>query len=368
MRLGAKPELKTIVDSGVSEEKGGVSAPRGAVRVAVAGATGYSGGELVSILLRHPFARITRLMRDSSRFPTIEAAHPALRGPALPACEQSAAANLSASDADVVFLATPHEAAHDAVPGLLERGLRVVDLSAAFRLKEAAAYPRWYGFEHKAAAALAEAVYGAPELYADEIRKARLVANPGCYATCVNLSLAPLVKADWADISRGIVADAKSGATGAGRTPSDRLHFPEVHENLRAYGLFDHRHVPEMLQTLGLAEPDFTFAPHLLPVNRGILSTIYIRLKARRKLADVVGLFQEFYARAPLVRVYGDGAVPEIQSIARTQYFDVGFALDEAGSRLIVISGLDNLGKGAAGQAVQNMNLMFGYPEVTALA
>ncbi len=364
---GAKPELETIVDSGIPEAKEGVSRPGGLVRVAVAGATGYSGGELVSILLRHPFARITRLMRDSSRFLTMEAAHPSLRGSALPACEQAAAGDLRAADADVVFLATPHEAAHNAVPDLLERGLRVVDLSAAFRLKDAAAYPRWYGFEHRAAAALAEAVYGAPELNADEIRKARLVANPGCYATCVNLSLAPLVKAGWADLERGIVADAKSGATGAGRAPSDRLHFPEVHENLRAYGLFNHRHVPEMLQTLGLAEADFTFTPHLLPVNRGILSTIYVRLKARRKLAEVVTLFREFYARAPLVRVYADGAVPEIQSIARTQYFDVGFALDEAGSRLIVVSGLDNLGKGAAGQAVQNMNLMFGFPEATAL-
>jgi N-acetyl-gamma-glutamyl-phosphate reductase len=169
-------------------------------------------------------------------------------------------------------------------------------------------------------------------------------------------------------MARGIVADCKSGATGAGRAPSDRLHFPEVHENLRAYGLFHHRHVPEMLQTLGLAEKDFIFTPHLLPVNRGILSTIYVHLKKRHKLAEVVVLFQEFYAAAPLVRVYADGGLPDIQSIARTQYFDVGFALDEANGRLIILSALDNLGKGAAGQAVQNMNLMYGFPEATALA
>ncbi|MBI4165961.1 MAG: N-acetyl-gamma-glutamyl-phosphate reductase, partial [Acidobacteria bacterium] len=330
--------------------------PQEVVRVAVAGATGYAGGELISILLRHPCARINRLMADIPKAIPIEGAHPALRGRSLPLCELPALQELRSSDVDVVFLATPHQASHDLVPGLLERGLRVIDLSAAFRLKDPAAYPRWYGFEHKAAAALAEAVYGAPELNADGIRKARLVANPGCYATSVNLALVPLLKAGWADLTRGIVADAKSGATGAGRTPSDRMHFPEIHENLCAYGLFHHRHVPEMLQTLGLAETDFIFTPHLLPTNRGILSTIYVRLAARRRLSEVVALFQEFYARAPLVRVYGAGSLPEVQGVARTQYFDVGFALDEANGRLIVISALDNLGKGAAGQAAQNMN------------
>jgi N-acetyl-gamma-glutamyl-phosphate reductase len=359
--------LKTVLDSGVSEEKAGASAPQEAVRVAVAGATGYSGGELLTLLLRHPATRITKLLRESNRYPDIEVAHPSLRGRGLPVCEQGSAANLTAEDADLVFLATPHEAAHDAVPVLLERGLRVIDLSAAFRLKSAGAYPRWYGFEHRAAAALAEAVYGAPELNAGQIRKSRLVANPGCYATCVNLSLAPLLKAGWADIAHGIVADCKSGATGAGRSPSDRMHFPEVHENLRAYGLFHHRHVPEMLQTLGLAEKDFIFTPHLLPINRGILSTIYVHLNRSRKLGDVVTLFQDFYATAPMVRVYATGAQPDIQAIAHTQYFDVGFAFDEAHGRLIILSALDNLGKGAAGQAVQNMNLMYGFPEATAL-
>jgi len=356
-----------MLDSGVSEEKADQSASRGVVRAAVAGATGYTGGELISLLLRHPAIRITRLLRESSRFPSIEVAHPALRGRELPACEQGQAVEITAADADVVFLATPHEAAHDTVPVLLERGLRIIDLSAAFRLKDASAYPRWYGFEHRAGAALSEAVYGAPELYLEAIRKARLVANPGCYATCVNLSLAPLLQQGWVDLGQGIIADCKSGATGAGRTPSDRLHFSEVHENFRAYGIFNHRHVPEMLQTLGLAEKDFIFTPHLLPINRGILSTIYVHLKSHRKLAEVVALFQEFYAHAPLVRVYGAGAIPDIQAIAHTQYFDVGFALDEVNGRLIIISALDNLGKGAAGQAVQNMNLMFGFPEATAL-
>jgi len=357
----------TALETGVAEQTAEVPTPPGVVRVAVAGATGYAGGELIAILLRHPGARITRLMAEIPQPIPMEGAHPALRGRRLPVCERPALGDLKAADVDVVFLATPHQASHDLVPGLLERGVRVVDLSAAFRLKDPAAYPRWYGFEHKAAAALAQAVYGAPELNADQIRTARLVANPGCYATSVNLALAPLLQAGWVDLTRGIVADAKSGATGAGRTPSEKLHFPEVYENLRAYGLFHHRHVPEMLQTLGLAETDFIFTPHLLPTNRGILSTIYVRLAPCRKLAEVIALFREFYARAPLVRVYGEDALPEIQCVAHTQYFDVGFALDEPTGRLIIVSALDNLGKGAAGQAVQNMNLMYGLAEETAL-
>jgi N-acetyl-gamma-glutamyl-phosphate reductase len=270
-------------------------------------------------------------------------------------------------DVDLVFLATPHKAAHDVVPALLERGLRVVDLSAAFRLTGPNDYPRWYGFEHSAAGALREAVYGSPELYAGDIRKARLVANPGCYATSVILALAPLLRTGWVNLRAGIICDAKSGVTGAGRTPSERFHFPEVNESLRAYSLFHHRHVPEMLQVLGLEEKDFIFTPHLLPINRGILSTTYLRLAERRTHEQLISLYRSFYTHAPLVRVYDEGALPEIQAVAHTNYFDVGFALDPATDRLIVISALDNLGKGAAGQAVQNMNLMCGFQQETAL-
>jgi len=358
--------LSTVLETGVSPEEANQSRHH-VVRAAVAGATGYAGGELISILLRHPGARILRLMAEIPQPMPIEGAHPALRGKGLPVCELPALGDIRASDVDVVFLATPHQASHDIVPDLLDRGLRVVDLSAAFRLKDQAAYARWYGFEHSAAAALGEAVYGAPELYADEIRKARLVANPGCYATSIILALVPLLRAGWADIEAGIVCDSKSGVTGAGRTPSERMHFPEVNENLRAYSLLYHRHVPEMLQLLALQEKDFIFTPHLLPINRGILSTIYVRLTGERTVEEIVSLYREFYARAPMVRVYGAGMMPEIQAVARTNYFDVGFALDAASRRLVVVSALDNLGKGAAGQAVQNMNLMFGYDEETAL-
>ena len=345
------------------------------VRAAVLGASGYVGRELLTLLARHPGARVVRMISSTSDgkkpFP-IEQVHPALRDrfaiPCLPLDLAGLAGSslleaVGAPEADVVFLATPHETSLDVVPMLLDAGLRVIDLSGAFRLKDSAAYPRWYAFEHRAAEALAEAVYGLPELNRSAIASARLLSNPGCYATSVILALSPLLRSGWVDLSAGIISDSKSGASGAGRTPSGKLHFPEVNENCRAYGLFTHRHVPEMLQALEIGERDFIFTPHLLPITRGILSTVYVRLNARRALGDVVSLFKQLYGPSPLVRVYEGGALPEIQAVANTQYADLGFALDEETRRLVVVSVLDNLGKGAAGQAVQNMNLMFGLPQ-----
>jgi len=354
-------------------EAGGASrrshAPQAALRVAVAGATGYAGRELLRLLARHPHTRVTRLMssgrHEKKGFP-IEHSHPMLRGKFDVLCEPLSIEGLDSSEVDLVFLAAPHETALELVPALLDLNVRIVDLSGAFRLKDAAAYPRWYGFEHHAHRALEEAVYGLTELYAASVRQARLVANPGCYATSVILGLAPLVKKGWVDPSAGIISDSKSGASGAGRAPSDKLHFVEVNENCRAYGLFNHRHVPEMLQALGLAEKDMIFTPHLLPITRGILSTIYVRLAKPRSREEVAALYHDFYAEAPLVRVLGT-ALPEIQSVAHTNYTDIGFSLDRDSQRMIVVSALDNLGKGAAGQAVQNMNLMFGFDEEAAL-
>ncbi len=357
-------ELKTIL---AGKARG--DARTRVVRAAVAGATGYAGRELLGLLARHPAARVVSLMSSGrgARSPfAIEQSHPALRGLGLPSCRPLAVEELDPAACDVVFLATPHEASHELVPELLARGLRVIDLSGAFRLA-AEAYPRWYGFEHTASGALAEAVYGLPELVADAIRAARLVANPGCYATSVILALAPLAQAGALDVAAGVVCDSKSGASGAGRSPSAALQFAEVNENLRAYKLFSHRHVPEMLQALGLEERQFTFTPHLLPITRGILSTVYARLARRANLDDLLELFVGFYARSPLVRVYPAGELPEIQSVAQTNFADLGLALDSAGERLIVVSALDNLGKGAAGQAVQNMNLMFGLAEEAGL-
>ena len=345
-----------------------------AARATVVGATGYAGRELLELLAGHPKVRVARLISShldaKSPFP-IEQFHPVLRGRFAVPCrplnlEGLGAAEVleavGASEVDVVFLATPHEMSLDVVPILLEAGLRVIDLSGAFRLKDAAAYPRWYGFAHRSPAALAQAVYGLPEINQGAAAQARFVSNPGCYATSVILALAPLLRAGWVDVAAGIISDSKSGATGAGRTPSGKLHFPEVNESCRAYGLFNHRHVPEMLQALELEEKDFLFTPHLLAINRGILSTIYARLKTPRTLDEVISLFRRFYAPSPLVRVYERGSLPEIQAVAGTQFADLGFALEEAAGRLIILSALDNLGKGAAGQAVQNMNLMFGFP------
>ncbi len=344
------------------------------IRAAILGATGYAGRELLLGLARHPSARVARLISSgrggAQPFP-IEQAHPRLRTPTgLPGgqCEPWSPDILEdLGEADVVFLATPHEVSHRWIPKLLEHGTRVIDLSGAFRLKDAGAYPRWYGFSHKELAALAEAIYGLPELNAEAVGGARLVANPGCYATSVILALAPLVRAGWIDMDRGIVCDAKSGASGAGREARDDLHFAEVNENCRAYSPLRHRHVPEIVQALGLDEPSFTFMPHLLPVTRGILSTVYVRLASQRDAAEVQSLYQTFYAGSPLVRVYSDGTLPEIQAVAYTPFADLGFALDEETRRLIIISALDNLGKGAATQAIQNMNLMFGLPQETGL-
>jgi N-acetyl-gamma-glutamyl-phosphate reductase len=351
-------------------QKEAVSRPGAPVRAAIAGATGYAGRELIKLLSRHPAAKIVRLMSSGRSgledFP-IEKSHPALRKPRVRlACRAFSVKDLAPSEVDVVFLSTPHETSHEVVPELLARGLRVIDLSGAFRLKDAQQFSRWYGFEHNAAPALAEAVYGIPELSAAAIRIARLVANPGCYATSIILALAPLVQAGWIDMSAGIIADSKSGASGAGRAPTEKLHFAEVNENLRAYGVFNHRHVPEMLQALELDEKQFTFTPHLLAITRGILSTIYVRLsptEAPKRLEQVIKLFEGFYSQAPLVRVYPRGELPEISAVAHTNFADLGFALDEPTGRLIVVSALDNLGKGAAGQAVQNMNVMFGLAE-----
>lgn len=361
--------METVAETEISGFSSQRNASRQAVRAAIVGATGYAGRELLGLLSHHPTTRVTRLMssgRDGKKEFPIEHSHPALRGKFSVPCEQLCLDGLRPTELDVVFLATPHQTALDLVPPLLERNLRIVDLSGAFRLKDSRAYPRWYGFEHHAPEALAEAVYGLTELNAEGIRRARLVANPGCYATSVILGLAPLVQNGWIEMSAGIVSDSKSGASGAGRTATSQLHFVEVNENCRAYGLFSHRHIPEMLQSLGLAENDLTFTPHLLPVTRGILSTLYVRLAKPCSKEEVVTRYRDFYKRAPLVRVL-EVSLPEIQSIAHTNYTDIGFALDGGGRRLVIVSALDNLGKGAAGQAVQNMNLMFGFAQETSL-
>jgi N-acetyl-gamma-glutamyl-phosphate reductase len=335
-------------------------------RVAVLGATGYAGRELIALLARHPAARIVRLMssgRGGQRQTPVEEHHPALRGISDVPIQPLDLDDLAQSGAELVFLSTPHEVSLEIAPLLLERGVRVIDLSGAFRLKDAAAYPHWYGFEHRQPDALRDAVYGLPEINAAAIRGARLIANPGCYATSVILGLAPLLRAEALDLTAGIICDSKSGASGAGRALRDDLLFSNVNENCSAYALFKHRHVPEMLQALNLSQDLFTFTPHLLPVTRGILSTIYLRRSRAAGSDDLNRIFGDFYAGASLVRIHGAGRLPNIQSVAHTPYVDIGWAIDPPTSRVIILSALDNLGKGAASQAIQNMNLMLGLAE-----
>jgi N-acetyl-gamma-glutamyl-phosphate reductase len=210
-------------------------------------------------------------------------------------------------------------------------------------------------------------VYGLPELYSEALPNARIVGNPGCYPTSVILGLRPLVEAGWINQARGIVCDCKSGVTGAGKEPKRDAQFVEVNENFRAYGLFTHRHTPEVSEHLGLASENFVFTTHLLPVDRGILSTLYVWLDGSRKPEEIEALYRKFYMRRPMVRVMPTGTLPELQHVTHTNFCDIGFALDPSGERLVIVSCLDNLGKGAAGQAVQNLNGMRGYPETAGL-
>jgi N-acetyl-gamma-glutamyl-phosphate reductase len=332
-------------------------------RVAVVGATGYAGFELARLLLRHPqIDKPTFYLRESSsHIRCLTELFPQLRGWGEASCRTFSVDAIAASGASTVFLATPHEASTELAPQLVAAGLRVVDLSGAFRFRDAATYTQWYKLPAPPQELLDEAVYGLPELYADKLPSARLVANPGCYSTSVILGLKPLVEAGWIATERGIVCDCKSGATGAGKEPKREMQFVEVDENFRAYGLFTHRHTPEVTEHLGVSLDDVMFSTHLLPVARGILSTLYVWLNEPREASDVESLFRKFYADRPMVRLWPAGKLPELQHVVNTNFCDIGFALDASGRRLAVVSCLDNLGKGAAGQAVQNLNAMWNF-------
>ncbi len=341
------------------------------LRVAVVGATGYAGYELARLLLRHPqIEKPTFYLRDAhADVRCLTELYPQLRGWGEAPCKPLSVEAIAKSGADVAFLSTPHEASLELVPKLLDANpkLRVVDLSGAFRFREPGTFESWYKLEPAAREILSEAVYGLPELYGEALPGARLVANPGCYPTSVILGLRPLVEAGWIDRARGIVCDCKSGVSGAGKEPKRETHFVEVNENFRAYGLFTHRHTPEVAEHLGLAGGDFVFTTHLLPLERGILSTLYVWLNPSRKADEIEALYRKFFAGRPIVRLLPAGRLPELQHVAHTNFCDIGFALDSSGERLVIVSCLDNLGKGAAGQAVQNLNGMYGYPETAGL-
>jgi N-acetyl-gamma-glutamyl-phosphate reductase len=341
------------------------------LQVAVVGATGYAGFELARLLLRHPNVRKpTFYLRGThADVRCLTELYPQLRGLGDAPCKPLSVDAIAKSEADVVFLSTPHEASQELVPALLAANpdLRLVDLSGAFRFRDGETLERWYKLKPSDFGAQTEAVYGLPELYADALPEARLVANPGCYATSVILGLRPLVEAGWIDLSRGIVCDCKSGVSGAGKEPKRETHFVEVNENFRAYRVHSHQHTPEIAEHAGLALKDFVFTTHLLPVERGILSTLYVSLAETRNVGDIAALYRKFYASRPMVRILPSGQLPELQHVTHTNFCDLGFALDSSGERLVIVSCLDNLGKGAAGQAVQNMNGMWGFPETAGL-
>ena len=335
------------------------------LKTAVIGATGYAGFELARLLLRHPQVDtpvfLTREERDSRR---LDEFFPHMTGAGDLKLEAFSWDRLKPMD--LLFMATPHELSRVLIPDALSHGLRVVDLSGAWRLKQAA-NRSVYGFHDENAEAAARldatAVYGLPELNRLQIKDAELVANPGCYATSVIVALAPLMKAGIVDVEHGVVCDAKSGVSGAGKTPTAKTHFVEVSDNLSAYSVFGHRHTGEILEQVGLQPDQLIFTPHLLPIPRGILSTMYLRLKQSATPAMVDQVYREFYKGAEWVRVFGAGKLPQIQFSVRTNYCDVGFVLAEDGKRLVIVSCLDNLMKGAAGQALQNMNVMYGWSE-----
>lgn len=336
--------------------------------VAVAGVSGYTGLELARILLRHPAVETPVFyLRNENGAKCLGEIFPRFRGWGEAPVRPLSVDAIVDSGAGIAFLATPHEASAEMAPALVEAGLRVVDLSGAFRFHSGETFSSWYKQPAPPAVWLREAVYGLPELYGGALSNARLVANPGCYATSVILALRPLVEAGWIAVERGVICDCKSGASGAGKELRGDLQFVEMDENFRAYSLFTHRHTPEILEHTGLASRQVIFSTHLLPLARGILSTIYVWLDPARQASDIEALYREFYAGRPMVRIRPAGQLPEVQHVARTNFCDIGFALDGVGERLIVVSCLDNLGKGAAGQAVQNFNHMLGLKETTGL-
>jgi N-acetyl-gamma-glutamyl-phosphate reductase len=339
------------------------------IQPAVVGATGYAGFELARLLARHPYARKPVLFTRNGEAGTtakLDELYPQLSGNGGYPLEPFHWETLRAKGVNVLFLATPHEVSREWVPEAVAQGVHVIDLSGAWRL-ETPEYRAIYDFKDENPAladrVMAQTVYGIPELHRAELKDAVLVANAGCYATSIILALAPLVRAGLVDLNHGIVCDSKSGVSGAGKQPTQKTHFVEIAENLCAYSVFNHRHTGEILEQLGILPEQLIFTPHLLPILRGILSTIYVRLNSMLSAEAIENCMKKFYAGSPFVRVFPAGKLPQIQYSLHTNYCDVGFTLAPDGKRLVIVSCLDNLVKGASGQAVQNMNVMFGLNE-----
>lgn len=337
--------------------------------VAIVGASGYASRELIRLLLNHPGAKVTAATSRQDEAPRLDALHPSLAGRIDLAC-QPFDADRVAEVASVAFLALPHTASLEVVPALRQRGVRVIDLSADYRIKDAQVYADWYGHAHTDPGGLSEAVYGLPELYREAIPAARLIANPGCYTSTSILGLAPLIAENMVERT-GIIIDAKSGVSGAGRSPKLATHFPECNENFSAYNVGRHRHTPEIDQVLtdvgrgvGHGEAvEVIFTPHLAPMDRGIFATIYATPRATVSEHDLMDLFRSYYANCPFVRVVDH--LPATKDSTFSNFCDISVRLVRG--KVLVLACLDNLIKGASGAAVQNFNLMDGHAETTAL-
>jgi len=340
----------------------------GSLNIAIVGSSGYTGGELFRLLIHHPRAAVTAVTSEKSAGRPITDIFPHLSGLTDLVCEPLDPETV-ARKADFVFLALPHVAAQEAAYRFHRLGKKVVDLSADYRISDPAVYEKWYEHRHQYPDLLKTAVYGLPELYREKIRSAALVANPGCYPTSAILGLAPLIVNAVVD-PETLVIDSKSGVSGAGRSPSLAYHFPEVNEGLMAYKIGTHRHTPEIEQELSaLAGRTITlsFTPHLIPMNRGILTTIYAGLSGSADGGRVHGLYRDFFKNAPFVRVLPPGQFPNVRNVRGSNFCDIGVTVDQRTNRVVAVSAIDNLVKGASGQAIQNMNLMEGFAETDGL-
>ena len=337
------------------------------IKIGIAGASGYTGLELIRLLVGHPGVELTVLTSETFQGQNIAEVFPSLNG--VVDLELRPLDNNIAKDCQVLFLALPHTLAMSKLPDYLQSDCKIIDLSADYRLKDPKAYTDWYSVTHTNPELLEKAVYGLPELHRQAIQSAQLVANPGCYPTSVVLALAPLLKTDWVDLG-SIISDSKSGVSGAGRKPSLTSHFAEVNEGISPYGLADHRHTPEMEQELSaLAGKSvrLTFSPHLVPMTRGMLSTVYINLNQAITDEKLVEHYRSFYKGENFIRVLNPGKFASSHHVLSSNFCDIGLKVDSRNQRLIITSALDNLIKGASGQAVQNMNIMLGLDEKTGL-
>ncbi|CAM2935695.1 N-acetyl-gamma-glutamyl-phosphate reductase [Paenibacillus sediminis] len=338
------------------------------IRAAIVGSTGYGGVELIRFLLEHPNVEITSVISSSSSGERVAAGYPHLNEIMTQNLDGIDIAQI-AGNADVVFTATPSGVSSKLVPQLLDAGLKVIDLSGDFRLKSSSSYEQWYKKEAPQPEYLEQAVYGLSEIYGEEVARKTFIANPGCYPTATLLGLIPLLSAGWID-HRTIIIDAKSGVSGAGRGTSLLIHYSEMNENFKAYKVNRHQHIPEIEQTLSEAlgeDVTVTFTTHLVPMTRGIMTTMYATLTGAYTEEDLIQLYRQYYEGRPFVRIRDAGGWPATKEVYGSNYCDIGFAVDQRTGRVTIISVIDNLVKGAAGQAIQNLNLMMGWDESVGL-